>query len=79
MAAGRYPLRRTPDALRPGRPAGPTAQTGGAVGTLAARRLGREVRAWREARGLSQQELAARLGVAQPNLAAWRAAAWPRP
>ncbi len=51
-------LRRMPDALLPGRPAG-----------VAARRLGRQVRAWREAHGISQQDLAARLGMAQPNLA----------
>jgi len=51
-------LRRLPDELLPGRPAG-----------VAARRLGRQVRAWRETHGISQQELAARLGMAQPNLA----------
>ena len=51
-------LRRTPDELLPGRPA-----------SAAARRLGRQVRAWREAHGISQQQLAARLGMAQPNLA----------
>ena len=52
------PLRRMPDELLPGRPAG-----------VVARRLGRQVRAWRDAHGISQQELAARLGMAQPNLA----------
>src|SRR5687768_8978685 len=55
---GDTPMRRTPDELLPGRPAG-----------VAARRLGRQVRAWREAHGISQQELALRLGMAQPNLA----------
>jgi DNA-binding XRE family transcriptional regulator len=55
---GDTPLRRLPDELLPGQPSG-----------VAGRRLGRQVRAWREARGISQQELAARLGMAQPNLA----------
>ncbi|HEV2121525.1 MAG TPA: helix-turn-helix transcriptional regulator [Chloroflexota bacterium] len=36
---------------------------------IAARRLGRQIRAWRESHGINQQELAARLGMAQPNLA----------
>jgi ribosome-binding protein aMBF1 (putative translation factor) len=52
------PLRRTPDELLPG----------GATGA-AARRLGWQVRAWREAHGISQQALASRLGMAQPNVA----------
>jgi transcriptional regulator with XRE-family HTH domain len=47
-----------PDDLLPGRPAG-----------VAARRLGRQLRGWREAHGLSQQELAERLGMAPSNLA----------
>ncbi len=55
---GDTPLRRMAEELSPGRPAG-----------VAARRLGRRVRAWREAHGTTQQELAARLGMAQSNLA----------
>jgi DNA-binding XRE family transcriptional regulator len=55
---GDPPLRRVPPELRPGAPAG-----------VAARRLGRQLRAWREARGATQRQLAERLGMAQPNLA----------
>ena len=56
--AGDTQLRRRPEELLPGRPAG-----------IAARRLGRQLRAWREAHGISQRELATRLGMAQSNLA----------
>jgi DNA-binding XRE family transcriptional regulator len=55
---GDTPLRRIADDLLPGQPAG-----------VAARRLGRQVRAWREAHEMSQQDLAVRLGMAQPNVA----------
>lgn len=52
------PLRRLPKNLGPNTPGG-----------RAVRRLGRQVRAWREAHGVTQRELAGRLGMAQPNLA----------
>lgn len=55
---GDTPMRRLVDDLLPGRQAG-----------VAARRLGRQIREWREAHGISQQELATRLGMAQPNVA----------
>jgi ribosome-binding protein aMBF1 (putative translation factor) len=41
----------------------------------AARRLGAALRAWREARGLSQTELARRLGMPRPNVARLEAGA----
>lgn len=55
---GDPPLRPLPKELGPNTPGG-----------RAARRLGRQVRAWREAHGVTQRQLAERLGMAQPNMA----------
>lgn len=55
---GDPPLRRVPKEQRAGTPGG-----------LTAWRLGQRVRAWREAHGLTQRELAERLGWEQPTVA----------
>jgi DNA-binding XRE family transcriptional regulator len=43
--------------------------TAGQAARAAAAQLGRQVRAWREAKGLTQRQLAARLGWDQPHVA----------
>jgi predicted XRE-type DNA-binding protein len=55
---GDPPLRRLPPELGLNTPGG-----------RLARALGRELRAWREAQGLTQREVAGRLGWAQPAVA----------
>ncbi|HEX2515220.1 MAG TPA: helix-turn-helix transcriptional regulator, partial [Chloroflexota bacterium] len=62
---GDPPLRRLPPELTPNTPGG-----------RAARSLGREVRAWREGRGLTQREFGERLGWAQSAVARLEAGAW---
>lgn len=57
-APGDPPLRRVPDELGLNTPAG-----------RAARALGRQVRAWRRDHGVTQRELAERLGWEQPRVA----------
>jgi hypothetical protein len=55
---GDAPLRRVPPELAPNTPAG-----------RAARSLGRQLRAWRTAQGLTQRRVADRLGWDQPQVA----------
>jgi DNA-binding XRE family transcriptional regulator len=55
---GDPPLERLPRDLWPNTPGG-----------LAVRRLGRQLRAWRERQGMTQRDVAARLGWDQPTVA----------